>query len=373
MRKNNTKWLAHVQAVLATIGTGEFNFIQDKKTYGAVSKAVSGLFHPRGIDGKVKDALLSNIRIRAKVDIEHDGPIVLSRHQRTYAAKMGWKDMAPFDQLYADGQSRAVPGGAAETTAETEVEDAELMEAFQQYFSIVSASFQHQFSTVSADMTPNLAEKLRFWYSSKLMETKLNHEPGMIAASHVHEEPGIQPSITPEVQPEQHDGTEPPPIHPGSETEELGHRKRGADKRDALTIWVKEDKRRGKLRATGNLEVGGIRFPLSFNPFFGELEAIPETQGNGAWLSMMASDVADAVVPQEAKQTGVASYSTMSGLYASEDTHCFKSPVMDQQVVILHWEGTIPTAATIIDGDSRVAVPVKFEGNSRFKGAVNLA
>lgn len=365
MKKNNIKWLAHIQTVLATIGTGRFTKVQDRKTYGVLSRALPDLFTQRGVDGDLKKHLLSNIAIRASVVIEHDGAITLSRHQRAYAKNMGWNALATFDALYADGQTRAVEDQGAETSAETELPDAELMQAFQQYFSIVSASFQHQFSIVSADMTPNLAEKLRFWQSSNVMETKLNHDGSMNSAKPIHEE-----SVTSPLLPE---GTQPSAINPPEEEEVLGQRKRGPRNADALTIWLKEDKRKGRVCATGNLDINGEVFPLSFGSFYGTLEAIPQTQANAEWHNVMGHTVADVVVPVEQTLSGVAAYSTMSGLHAASDPRCYKKPIGEQQVVILHWNDNKPVSATIIDGDERYPVSINQETGDRFKGAVKLA
>jgi hypothetical protein len=152
----------------------------------------------------------------------------------------------------------------------------------------------------------------------------------------------------------------------------LGQRSTGARKADALTVWVKADKR-GKVRTTGNLDIGGSMFPLAFKPFFGALQSIPQTQANAEWHKFMASTVADEVLKTERALDGIASRSTLSGLHAANDTHAFKNPVEEQQAIILYWEQEKPVAATIIDGQTLHTVSLKQETNDRFKGAVKLA
>lgn len=368
MANNATKWLSHIQAVIATIGNGRYGKVNDRKTYGVLARAIPDMFTARGLDGELKDTLLTNIRIRAAVNVDHAGPIKLSRHQRAYAKTMGWDTLRSFDELYQAGQRAAgedLGSYLAEASAETPAEwDAELMSAFQHYFSIVSASFQHQFSTVSADMPRNLAEKLDFWRSCNGMSCNVNHESqdSMIAASQSHEPAAIRPEL--------HDGTEPPAIQPGHEKEIMGQRKGRPRKADALSIFVKE--RKGKLRASGNLEVGGEKVPLTFRSFYDAFEAIPTTLEAAEWRAEMASDVADVVLPIERSLSGVAARSTMSGFHAANDSYGYKAPVGDRQAVILEWDGDVPVRATIIDGYERFPVELARKSDTLFKGAIKL-
>lgn len=184
----------------------------------------------------------------------------------------------------------------------------------------------------------------------------------MTSAKPIHE--GVAPQV------ECHDGTEPTAIQPEQKEEVLVRGKSGRHLADTVSVFVKE--RKGKMRASGNLEMGGQKWPLNFHPYYGALEAIPKSQDNAAWHATMSGEVADLVLPVERQHTGVAAKSTMSPLYGPTDSHGYKPPVMLQQSVILHWQGGVPTRATIIDGDDRINVDLKQQSSELFKGTIKL-
>jgi len=385
--KNAIQWPLMIEAIYDSFETGDHS--GDEFTRRIMDKVVSWLVKGKKLSPNLRKALLKNIDQRTHFIVENAPETIrLTDNQKRYVRKTKpeWVAIAKGDddQDIPDECETGV-NGVKQVTNSDNPED--VSHLFHACFTPLSQAIHASFTAVSrldpvaalalaqdlvaeAQKCVTLATRSSQINSpisskGKVMEGKArNHDGSMTSASPFHEEGAIAPGL--------HDGTEPPSIRSGNEEGLLGHRTPGAKQADALTIWVKEDKRKGKIRATGNLDIAGTKFPLSFNPFYGELEALPRTQDNAAWLAMMGKEVADLVVPEEARGSSVAAYSTMSGLYAADDTHCFKKPVADQQVVILHWEENKPVSATIIDGEIRTAVPIRHEQGDRYKGAVKL-
>lgn len=304
-------WFKKINAVLATIGCGDFNSVQDRKTYAVMSRAIRELMASKTIADPLKSNVIQNIAIRVGPrDLVVEGDIGLTKNQRQYARRSGWADFPTYEQRYGS----------------------------QELVETVPADFQlNGFSDADTALVATFLQTSIAEQKAALVEwIKAQNEPVDNA----------------------------PVAAPASE-------QKPTRKADALTIWVKESI--GQVRASGNLEVSGHKFSLNFSDFYSALDRIPEDANAASWRTLMAGEVANAVLPKEREAEGVAARSTMSGLFAANDTRGFKAPVTSTAAVVLEWSGAKPVRAHVYDGGDYFAVEVKQETNERFKGAIRFA
>lgn len=315
MAKNATNWFTKINAVLDTIG-GSYGKVKDKKTYGVMRRAVQELMDNKALGGDLAECVIQNIAIRiGPRDFSHEGLIQLTKNQRQYARRMGWGNPPSFDELYQrNPQDDALEGE----------QDDDLLFGLTEDQASVLMNF---LSNSDAAQKASLIGWLK-WQNEPTEEVE---EP----------EPLVEP-----VKPAHH--------------------------QDAITIWVKEN-RNGRTRATGNLDIAGQKFCLNFMDFYSALESIPAADGTSSWRGFMAHDVANAVLPAEQVAEGVAACSTMSGLWAANDSHARKAPVFSNVAVVLEWEGARPVKAHLFNDEDHTIVDIKQQTPERFKGAVKLA
>ncbi|WP_242152617.1 hypothetical protein [Sphingomonas sp. BAUL-RG-20F-R05-02] len=363
MAKNATPLFTHINATLATIG-GRFGSINDKKTYGVLARAIPDLMTKKGVGNGLRKNLLDNIRIRTGEALDYPETIILTRHQRDYAKRMGWDKVRPFEELFAEGRERNADTDA-EPVAERMLKDAELEDAFQQFFSILSAEFQHAFSIVSAKMPRNAVEKLEFFCSTKRNETKVNHKPDMIAASPQARE---KPELHSDVEPEQHDGTQPSIIHPEQYEEKIAHLRTPRRTSPHVSIWVKDAN--GKATASGNLDSNGKAYRLVFGAFDWTMERL---NGEGFENAPFRQMLNDTVYPAYRSASCGREYGDLfqtSAVYDYSDSFARKEPVAAEACVALEWSGENQiVGAYLIDGNEITRAEIKKHACGAYKGA----
>lgn len=315
-------WFKKINAVLRTIGH-DFNLVQDKQTYAVMSRAVSELMRNKTIGSPLKEKVIQNIEIRVGPrNIVCDGDIALTKNQRQYARNNGWASLPTFEQLRGNKADDEAPAAEMDLSAFTSVE----------------------------------AEVVRYFIENADAEQRAAFIQFIVAQSQLEgaqEEPeAVKAVVAPDEQVEA--------VRPVR-----GHH------RDAITIWVKE--KNGKVRASGNIEIGGTKYCLTFSDFHSALERLPANDDNASWRAVMAGEIAEAVLPGERNSTGVAACSTMSGLFASSDSFARQPPVFASAAVILEWEEQTPVRGVIIDGDERTAFEINREAADRFKAPVRFA
>lgn len=306
-------WFKKINAVLATIG-GEYGKVPDKMTYNVMARVVKDLMAGKSIGGTLATSLVQNIAIRVgPSDFAFEGPISITKNQRKYARKMGWGTIAPFEALYGQPQS-------------SETHDADFaLHGFSDDDSAVVRGF--------------------------LTKATAAQRQQLVAWIKAQDEAPTEELVE----------TAPAPVATG----------KAPRMQDALTIWVKE--KAGKIRATGNLDIAGQKFSLIFSDFHSALDRIPDTEDSRSWRAIMAGEVANTILPVERNSEGIAARSTMSGLFAADDTNGYKSPIRSSTAVILEWDGAKPVCAHVYDGSDYTAVSMDQQTNDRFKGVVRFA
>lgn len=312
-------WFKKINAVLRTIGH-DFNYKQDIQTYGVMSRAVKELMASKTISSPLKEKVIQNIEIRVGPrNIVCDGDIALTKNQRQYARNNGWGSLPTFEQLRGNKADDEAPAAEMDLSGFTSVE----------------------------------AEVVRYFIENANAEQRAGLIEWIVAQSQLEGDHEEQEAVEAVVAPvEQVEAVRPV----------QGHH------RDAITIWVKENK--GKVRASGNLEIGGNKYSLNFSDFHSALNRLPANDDAASWRSVMAGEIAEAFLPGERYNTGVAACSTMSGLFASDDSYGRKPPLYPSTVVLLEWDEAKPVRAVIIDGEERTVVGINREAADRFKGKV---
>ena len=305
-------WFKKINAVLATIG-GEYGRVPDKMTYNVMVRVVKDLMAGKSIGGSLATSLVQNIAIRVgPSDFAFEGPISITKNQRKYARKMGWGTIAPFEALY--GQPKP-----------SETHDADFaLHGFSDDDSAVVRGF--------------------------LTKATASQRQQLVAWIKAQDEAPVQVEVLPA----------PAPVATG----------KAPRMQDALTIWVKE--KAGKIKATGNLDIAGQKFSLNFSDFHSALDRIPDTENSRSWRAIMAGDVANAILPVERNSEGIAARSTMSGLFAADDTNGYRAPILSSTAVILEWEAAIPVRAHVYDGSDFTTVEISQQTSDRFKGPVRF-
>ncbi|WP_343545391.1 hypothetical protein [Sphingomonas paucimobilis] len=345
------KWFDHINAIIATIGTGQFKSLEDQKTYNVMKKVIDGLMSKSGIDGSVLHAFATNIQVRVGLrDFTVDGPVYLTRHQQTHARAKGWDQLPSLDELRSRNK--------VEDADQSRIAD-DLVDAYPLLIRIASAFDPRAIREPSAKMPRELAEKLEFWLLNEMKRNEMNHEPDMIAASpQVHEEVRTSPDV--------HDGTQ-PPLMPEHEDHKVDQRTSPRGPRPQISVWLKETK--GKLTATGNLEMNGRRYRLVFGQYDWTLERLAaDGFENDTFRQMLNSQVypfyRSAEIGSELRDL----FQT-SAIYADDDSFARKPPIASEACVALEWsDDNQLTGAVLINSDETQFATIKKHASGVLKG-----
>ena len=355
---NSPKWFNYVNAILDTIGTGEFTTLQDKITYQVMVKVVPGLMNKKGIDGSLLHGFITNIRSRVgERDFDFKGPLVLTRNQRTHAKNMGWDNIATLDELIEKNADWKRIGSGLEADWNSR------HEANQQFVRILSALYPRAIRDVSAKMDPNHLENCDFLSAMKCNEMKRNHEDDMIPAH-----AGITTSSGPgDVSDYSHELTD-SPHNSGHEGEKIRQsssaRPRPKPSTWQISLWVKE--RKGAVGVSGNLETGDQKYHVVFSTFDNAVERLNMEDVDNAEFRKMLNQEIYPLYRNTNPGCDVRDTAHLSPVFNTGDTNGFKDPAASEVVVALDWSAdNQPVGAWFINSDKKT-----YASLTRFKSGV---
>jgi len=369
---NAPKWFNHVNAILDTIGTGEFNALQDKITWQVMVKVVPGLMSKKGIDNGLLNSFITNIRTRSgERDFSFEGPLVLTRNQKTHAKSLGWDKVPSLDELRKKNADLSRIGSGLE--ADTNVRE----EANQQFIRILSALYPHAIRDVSAKMTLEAAQNCDFLAAMEGNERKGNMSDMTSAYAAVHEEAvSIQDSM---IHTPAHQGSLMDPgqsiIHPEQESKSKVSQSSSAARNPAeridLSLWIKEFK--GKMCVSGNYEVNGETYKLVFKSYDATMEKLMiEGTDNKDFRDWMNTNVYP-VYRNANPGTDLCDTAQLSGIYANGDSFANKDPLATEMVVGLLWdENNKMTEAFVVVNNEIKKCAMKQNGKhgNLYKGSI---
>jgi hypothetical protein len=332
-----------------------------------MDRAVSWLTNGLALSPKLEAALLRNIEQRTKYGrIEPDGPVRLTRHQLSYAAKTN-PNWFGLDLDGCDLETDEDDGEANSATAPIDFDAISVR--IQQDFRGFSAAFPHETRALAYSLVQIAAENCEKLEArapcdaSRVKERREEISGGAVACALAPAHELLPSSMSHDIA----------ASAPRTDEAELAHKvETSATKRyaPAVSLWVKENKA-GKVTASGFLETDGRRFAVVFSPYDGGRERMAQNSSVD-WLEQLDATCCAALREREQEGIGVASRATLSPLHDEKDTHAFKQPAVADHALVLAWEEGAPAFALLIDSDFEWhRFNFKQEAPDRFKG--NLA
>lgn len=368
---NAPKWFNYVNAILDSIGTGEFNALQDKITWQVMAKVIPGLMSKKGIDNGLLSSFITNIQVRAgERDFAFTGPLVLTRNQKTHARSMGWDTVPALEDLRSKNGSKTRIGSGLEVT------DADRDEANQHFIRILSALYPQVIRDVSAKMEPKHAENCDFLSGSKWNEMKVNHESDMTPAhagmkdqlsaqDSMIQTPAHQGSLmNPEhVTESPHEPIDSPPI-PEREEKKLGQSSSGPARQ--ISLWVKETA--GKMAISGNYEYEGVKYKLVFGNYDWTLAKLDmENVQNKDFRDFLNQNIYPAYRNAN-PGNDLRDRFHLSAIYATSDSKAYQDPAASEMAVALEWDANNQIIGMYhINGDEVIRSDVKKHNGNLYK------
>lgn len=370
------RWLDLRDEIAKSIGLLN-GHVSDIKTVNVLNNVTRTLMNKQALPERLKATFIDNIRHRTQhADFAYDREIRLTVDQIKYAKQRGRGEMIPLPV------AQSIPPAFPPAN-----ETGELLEAFQRYFLLIAAHFPPDSPHISTNLGPKAAKMLEFWWRNEIKSTEINHDSPMTCPSddmklagspHAHDfanddhEPAAlaghamiahEPAAAGFPQARRiignHDGRERTKV--AAPVAALPRRKR----RPEIAISYFHNNPAKAPSAT--FEYGDEKYSLLFATADLAEERL-RSVSDPEWIDWLeqsgGSDIRDR--SRAASNANHLSRYVMSPLYAAADKYGYKTPVMENCVVVLGWEEDAPVIAILIVGQSMY--PIELERFSNGEG-----
>ncbi|OHC99251.1 MAG: hypothetical protein A3H25_03955 [Sphingomonadales bacterium RIFCSPLOWO2_12_FULL_63_15] len=369
------RWLDLRDEVAKSIGLLN-GHVSDIKTINVLNSVTRTLMNKQALPDGMKKTFIENIRRRTqRTDFAYDGEVKLTANKIKYARQHG------RDQIIA------MPGAQAiSSTFHPEHEKDELLAAFQRHFIHISSRIQPDFTLLSSILGLRAAQLLDSWWRNEIKSNEINHERAMTCPSDEMKLAG-----SPEAHDLAHLGHEPAAL---SGHAMIAHEPAAAGFSQARTIIENHSgeemtrevsapvvqmpvrkTRRSEIAISyfhndpdkapsAMFEFGDEKFSLLFATA-DHAEAKLAAVSAPEWMQWFEAEGGDDIrnASRSATTAGKLSRYVMSPLYAAADKFGYKAPVESDCVVVLGWEGDIPTNALLVAGTNFHPITLEYFSN----------
>jgi hypothetical protein len=364
-KPNAPRWLDLCDEVANSLGrlnSGK----ADIQTVNVLNNVIRTLMNKQALPDRLAATFLECIRRRTgRTDFAYAGPIKLTANQIKYAKRHG------RDQIIMAPQSQAIS-----PTFQPNSDRDELLAAFQRHFIHISSVFQPDFNRLSSILGLRAAELLGFWWRNEMKSKKINHDGSMICP-----QDDMKLASSPDAHEIANDDHEPAAAgFPQARTIIENHdgNEEGTREVVAPVVVQPRKKRRPEIAISyfhndptkapsAMFEFGDEKFSLLFATADSAEERL-RSVSDAAWIDWLeqsgGSEIREA--SRKAADDGHLSRYVMSPLYASTDKYGYKTPVVENCVVVLGWEADTPVKAMLVAGQEMY--PINLERYSFGQG-----